>query len=99
MGFLAFGATIGQQNSKKLPGLFQRYQEAIAAGIVPGFGSLQKSSANADKLDSDGRPDNKADADARASDDDASPSVADVSASDADASASDADVSASDADA
>merc|ERR1712106_1011392 len=107
--FLAFGANIGQQNSKKLPVLFQFSQPshnvavfrgadlkaAIAAGIVPGFGSLQKGSANADEEDRNGRSDEESDADASASDDDASTSGVDASASDADASASDADSNAS----
>merc|ERR1712128_34454 len=93
---------IGQQNSNKLPVLFQFSQPshnvavfrgadlkaAIAAGIVPGFGSLQKGSANADEEDRNGRSDDESDADASASDDDASTSGVDASASDADASAS-----------
>merc|ERR1719147_201001 len=98
---VAFGVTFGQENSKKLPVLFQFSQpshnvavfrgadlkKAIAAGIVPGFGSLSKASVsadleNADQEARDGRSDDDSDAAA-----DASASVDDASAVDSDADA------------
>jgi len=98
---VAFGVTFGQENSKKLPVLFQFSQpshnvavfrgadlkKAIAAGIVPGFGSLSKASVSADLENTDqeardGRSDDDSDAAA-----DASASVDDASATDADANA------------
>merc|ERR1712201_5764 len=78
----AFGQESQQsQNKKGLPVLFQFSQPshnvavfrgaelkaAIAAGIVPGFGSLNKAAASASDENREGRSDDDSDADADAS--------------------------------
>jgi len=105
---LLVSCALGQENSHKLPVLFQFSQpthnvavfrgadlkKAIAAGIVPGFGNL-KNGASSDE-DREGRSDDDSDATAAAAADAAAAVAADAAAADA-ADAAAADAAAADA--